>query len=311
VLDCKKGCSFNDIVRSAGLKSEDMFLSNSYGTAGKYTKIEKPLEQQPQQPRNVPETKKDIDNRGLLLETREHIYRNADNSIFGKKEVKKYENGDKNGIWHKFNPGNNSFSYGLNGEKAPPYNLNAVANSNKCVFVVEGEKDVDTLAKLGFVGTSSPHGAGAKWNPDHNQYFKGKDVVVLTDNDDVGRKYGKNVADNLSTVTKSLKVIPSEVLAQSIGLRPTEKMDITDIYEGLQRGLAQRGMPLEKVTQAVHETIPKQLRNCYGRTENYKRDIYLSTAKTSEFCRRTDNNNREMALSAPQLGENNSPSFDM
>jgi hypothetical protein len=81
-------------------------------------------------------------------------------------------------------------------------------------------------------------------------------------------------------------------------------MDITDIYEGLITRLTKIGMSPEKVTQTVNETIPRQLRKCYSLTENYKRDIYLSQSKTAEFCRKTDNNNRETALSAPHH-ENN------
>jgi hypothetical protein len=228
MLDCKRGCSFNDIVGSAGLKSEDMFLSNSYGTVGKYTKIEKPVE--PSQPRKLPEkVEKDIENKGKVVETREYIYQNANNSIFGKKEVKKYENGDKCGFWYKFNPEKNGYISGLNGEKAPPYNLNVVANTNKCVFVVEGEKDVETLRKLGLVATTSPNGAGAKWNPEHTPYFKDKDVVVITDNDNAGKNYGKNVADNLSPVTKSLKIIPSEFLATAVGINPYSNLRLKDL----------------------------------------------------------------------------------
>ena len=62
---------------------------------------------------------------------------------------------------------------------------------NKRVFVVEGEKDVDNLAAIGLCATSSPMGAG-KWKAHYNEYFRGKDVAIIPDNDDPGRKHAES-----------------------------------------------------------------------------------------------------------------------
>ena len=40
------------------------------------------------------------------------------------------------------------------------------------VFVVEGEKDVETLASLGLIATTNAMGAG-KWRPEYNEALKG------------------------------------------------------------------------------------------------------------------------------------------
>src|SRR5208337_2523575 len=54
------------------------------------------------------------------------------------------------------------------------------------VFIAEGEADADALAALGLVATTCPMGAG-KWRKKFNQYFQGKGVIILPDNDDPGR----------------------------------------------------------------------------------------------------------------------------
>jgi hypothetical protein len=53
------------------------------------------------------------------------------------------------------------------------------------VFIVEGEKDVLALNKLGTVATTNPGGAG-KWRPEFSEALRGADVVLVPDNDDAG-----------------------------------------------------------------------------------------------------------------------------
>ncbi len=61
-----------------------------------------------------------------------------------------------------------------------PYNLPEVLKADM-VFIPEGEKDVETLREIGLTGTTNPRGAG-KWRAEFNEYFRNKDVVVLSDN---------------------------------------------------------------------------------------------------------------------------------
>jgi hypothetical protein len=79
------------------------------------------------------------------------------------------------------------------------------------IYIVEGEKDVDNLAKLGFVATCNSEGAdngnGNKWTPDLNQYFKDRDIYILPDNDEQGRKHAQHVARNLDPVAKSVRIV--------------------------------------------------------------------------------------------------------
>ena len=81
------------------------------------------------------------------------------------------------------------------------------AGPEATVWIVEGEKDVETLRALGLVATCNAMGAG-KWRSSYNQSLKGRPVVILPDNDEPGRKHAQEVAWNLHGVAKSVKVLP-------------------------------------------------------------------------------------------------------
>jgi hypothetical protein len=74
------------------------------------------------------------------------------------------------------------------------------------VFVVEGEKDADTLADFGFIATCNSGGAG-KWDHAHNGLFAGKEVVVLPDNDEPGLRHARDVAAGLLPVAARVSVL--------------------------------------------------------------------------------------------------------
>jgi len=86
-----------------------------------------------------------------------------------------------------------------------PYRLPQLLQA-ETVFVVEGEKDVAILERLGLVATCNPGGAG-KWQPSYNVNFTGKKVAVLPDNDDPGRTHAREVARNLYDAALSVKLI--------------------------------------------------------------------------------------------------------
>lgn len=64
-------------------------------------------------------------------------------------------------------------------------------------FLVEGEKDVDNLKNAGMVAVSLPDGSQSKWEDPYNAVFKGKQVVILPDNDEPGKKYAQKCAEML------------------------------------------------------------------------------------------------------------------
>ena len=103
-----------------------------------------------------------------------------------------------------------------------PYRLPEWFERNDLVLVVEGEKCVDRLVDEGFVATTN-HGGGGNWNPLINEWFSGKDVVVIPDNDEVGERHLEKVKSNLQDVAKSIKVY------RLPGLPP--KGDIVDWFD--------------------------------------------------------------------------------
>lgn len=105
-----------------------------------------------------------------------------------------------------------------------PYNLPEVLRATAAgepVFLVEGEKDAETLTARGKVGTCTPHGAGA-WNrADYAKWFAGV-VTIIPDYDVPGLGYAMNAYDSLTAHGRC------EV---SIFLPPEEGLDYTDAVE--------------------------------------------------------------------------------
>jgi hypothetical protein len=86
----------------------------------------------------------------------------------------------------------------------PLYRLPEVLDakgSGGIIFVVEGEKDADTLVGLGYTATCNPMGAdngkGSKWKPNMTDTLAGGRVVIIADNDEAGLTHANYVANCL------------------------------------------------------------------------------------------------------------------
>lgn len=76
------------------------------------------------------------------------------------------------------------------------------------VYIVEGEKDVDRLAQMGLVATTSPVGAAWEWPAAWAAHFDGfTTVVVIADNDEPGRKCARQRAGVVSAVSRDVRLI--------------------------------------------------------------------------------------------------------
>ena len=76
------------------------------------------------------------------------------------------------------------------------YHLPELAGAQR-VYICEGEKAVDAARSIGLTATTSPHGCKSADKADWS-VLAGKDVVLLPDNDDPGRKYAETVAGILT-----------------------------------------------------------------------------------------------------------------
>jgi hypothetical protein len=83
--------------------------------------------------------------------------------------------------------------------------LKAVA-AGQTICVLEGEKKVDLIRGFGFPATCCAGGA-KKWRPEHSVYLKGADVVLLPDNDPVGREHVTATAESLSSSARRIRVL--------------------------------------------------------------------------------------------------------
>ena len=80
------------------------------------------------------------------------------------------------------------------------------ADPQRAVFVVEGEKDVETLRSFGFLATCNPGGAG-KWRSEYSEILRGRRVAILPDNDASGLKHAYEVAKFLQGSAGQIRVI--------------------------------------------------------------------------------------------------------
>ena len=99
--------------------------------------------------------------------------------------------------------GNGGWIWNLKGIEPVLYQLPEVLKADE-VVIVEGEKDADNLNTLGFIATTCPMGA-KKWRPEYNESLKGKNVILIPDNDNQGREHMTRVAQSLNGNTNSLK----------------------------------------------------------------------------------------------------------
>lgn len=212
LLNCFAGCKPEDIVSSIGLTMLDLY--------------DEPLQD---------ETKKQKSESGQrCIEKFNEYAADSNNKV---DEVYDYYSLD--GSYHhtkiryedkKFLAGtkqsDGSFVFG-NIEKSKPSvygdisKIPETVEKGEHIFIVEGEKDVNTMSRQGFLAFTT--GGTSSWNSELSELFKGADVIILCDNDKFGKKYALMVYDDVKNVAKSVKVLNP--------MPDTPKGDISDFFE--------------------------------------------------------------------------------
>lgn len=258
LFDCKKThCTFDDITAAANIPKKDCFVD------------------EPKPQRKAP---------WELL--REHIYTNLDGGIVAKKQIFRKPDGSKTAIWYRME--NGQYVKGLNGLKMPLYHLHKFTKATGTLVIVEGEKDAETMERLEYAATTSPNGAGSKWRKEYNKYLKDRNVVIITDNDEPGEAYGKDVAEKIQGDAADVKLIRSADIYPDV----KHKGDISDI------------------AAAVGDAETKQLLiDAIKRTANYKPDAApnegaapepVNAADAVEISETTDDTQSEGTQSEPE-----------
>jgi hypothetical protein len=139
--------------------------------------------------------------------------------------------------------GRGGYVFGIGDAEPTLYRLPEVLGATQ-VFVLEGEKDVHSGEGLGFTATCNPHGAG-KWKPAYSEALRGKDVVIIPDNDDPGEQHAAAVTASLYGVARSVKIV-----------RVPYGKDLSDwVAEGATRADVERALAAAPEWQPPAEAI--------------------------------------------------------
>jgi len=140
----------------------------------------------------------------------------------GKLIAQKIRKPGKKFSWRQPDP-RNGWNYN---RKGIPFCLYAPGGLGRAVFVCEGEKDVDTLHRLGYSAACGMDGARpGKWKPEYTAQLKGRTVCVFTDNDDVGRAFAAETCNALHGTASNVRLLDIATVWTEI----PEHGDITDM----------------------------------------------------------------------------------
>ena len=199
VLKCYAGCGVREICAKIGIEMKDLF--------------DKPKEKpQSQQKRKIVKTYPYTDKDGKLLF-----------------EVVRYE--PKSFSQRMPDPDNAGQWIWKSCPVQPLYRLpavNAAIAAGESVCIAEGEKDADTLTRLGYCGTTIAMGAG-KWKSQHTEQLQGAKVLLFADNDAPGRAHVKEVSKALRNTAKSV----GRVDLKGVWPEMPEKGDVSDLVDAL------------------------------------------------------------------------------
>lgn len=200
VLKCFHGCSNDEILAKVGLTWRDIYDGDTMYTPQVPNEPER--SRADRLPNNVEAIYDYTDANGSLLY---QVVRFPGKSF-------PIRSLDTDGHWYWEQPRQKTL-YRL------PEILHAV-DQEKPVLLVEGEKDVHTVERMGFTATTS--GGARSWHPDYAEYLRGAKVVVIPDADEAGREWTETVCASLQGVAEWVKVVELPV---------PDKGDITDWVE--------------------------------------------------------------------------------
>lgn len=230
LLHCHAGCSLESILDSAELKKSDLFYLNKPQGSSWKRYIESREKRRIEAAYNYVSLNGDYLYTKIRLEGKKLLY----------------------GILK-----NDRFQYGLQGRnrrelKALYFNPQALKKAieeGKTIFIPEGEKDVDSLRKRGYVALT--YGGVNDWQSDFKEILRGANVAILADNDVPGINVAKRIEADLKGIAQSVKlIIPTTNLP---------KGDISDYFEeGHSNGEFERMINETAVTDiTIGDSVPK------------------------------------------------------
>jgi hypothetical protein len=166
---CHRGlCSFDDICNSVNVKPTELLPPSKRDD---FAKKEEPQSLEHLKPKLV-ETYDYLDEDGNLLFQKMRMLQVNGSKTF--RQRRPTESGD--------------WDYSLGDTPKVLYNLPEVIKAKKNnipIWIVEGEKDANTLISKGQVATTAPNGAG-HWLDIHTSALSGAQIEIVADNDEPG-----------------------------------------------------------------------------------------------------------------------------
>ncbi|MDE6706618.1 MAG: AAA family ATPase [Oscillospiraceae bacterium] len=184
---------------------------------------------------------------------RVHVYKDKNGNPLAEKHITKQSDGEKRCCWYAIDQMTGRKTTGLNGMELPLYHADRLHNQSingdeeTPIFFAEGEKDVETLEQIfEAIATCTPNGGTAtSWKESYNNDLKKRNLIILTDNDAVGEKYGLTIARNTVGFALSIKIIS----AKDIWSDCPEHGDISDIVQAFGEDKAR-----ELLADAIQKT---------------------------------------------------------
>ena len=226
LLKCLRGggCSVDDICKSINLEMNDLWPDD-----GQENKITINVPKTSPVPgtrgggkggeKKLTNTYKYFDDNGnLVMEVLRYVYEDGRKTFLQRKP-------SEQGGWEWKTDDLQKPLYRL------PQILRAV-DDGETVWIVEGEKDVETLVDgFGLQATTNPGGAGGagqkKWMPHHSDALAGANVAIIVDNDEPGYHHAVEVRQQLWDRDCKVKVF-----------QPGEYKDVSDLVAaGLEGSL--------------------------------------------------------------------------
>lgn len=201
LVNCFAGrCNFEMVCSAMGLTPRDLMPKTNSNEA-RISNAE---------PRIATQQKKE---KRKLKFVKSYDYHDEDGQFLFQKVRYVDESGKKTFTQRKLDE-SGKYVYALGETPKVLYNLPAVMAAKERgeeIWLVEGEKDADTLIALGLVATTSPLGAG-KWLDIHTNSLLGARVEIIVDNDEAGKSHGALVESKLKAagITAEMWVCPRE-----------------------------------------------------------------------------------------------------
>jgi Toprim-like len=104
--------------------------------------------------------------------------------------------------------GNGGWTSQLGDVRRVPYRLpELIAYPDANVALTEGEKDANRVASLGLAFCATTLSGGTKWTDDIVKLFAGREVFIIQDADEAGRKKAIEAAQALYGTAKSVRIV--------------------------------------------------------------------------------------------------------